>query len=103
MAATWIIESDTNALNECLGSVPHLRLTYEDDLLDPPSHQVTVDRVCGYLGIDSAPVRSDLVKIAPRRIRDMVSNFDEVEELFRDTRYGSYLDEDKPAALRASS
>lgn len=103
MAATWIIEADTAALGRSLDSEPHLRLTYEDDLLDPGRHQATVDRVCDYLGIDSAPVRSDLVKIAPRRIRAMVSNYDEVSELFRGTRYASYLGDDEKAALGTAS
>jgi len=101
MAFTWVREAETTALIETIGAVPYLRLTYEDDLLDPACHQDTVDRVCRYLGMDSAPVSSGLVKVAPRGVREMVTNFEEVMELFRDTRYAGYLEDDgKPASTQ---
>jgi LPS sulfotransferase NodH len=93
MASTWILEGDSHALESSVATLPHLRLTYESDLLDPATHQTTVDRVCDYLGIQSAPVRTDLVKVAPPGLRQSISNFEEVAELFRGTRFGSYLDE----------
>ena len=92
LALTHIFEADGAALAGMVESVPHLRLTYEDDLLDPTRHQATVDRVCGYLGLASAPVASDLVKVAPRGLRASVTNYDEVRRLFQATRYAHYLD-----------
>jgi hypothetical protein len=47
-------------------------------------------------------VRSDLVKISPHRIRDVVANIHEVEELFRDTRYATYLDAEKQTVVATS-
>ena len=65
---------------------------YEDDLLDSVAHQTTVDRVCEYLGIDSAPVTAGLRKANPRQTREIIANFDEVRKLFASTRYASYFD-----------
>jgi len=92
MAATWIVESDTEVLSRLVGPLPHLRLSYEDDLLDSVAHQTTVDRVCEYLGIDSAPVTAGLRKANPRQTREIIANFDEVRKLFASTRYASYFD-----------
>jgi LPS sulfotransferase NodH len=97
MASTWILEEETAILTRILDPHPHLRLLYEDDLLDPGCHAVTVDRVCDYIGVDRAPVSSPLVKLAPTGTRDTIANFDEVSELFRHTRYAAYLSDQVPA------
>jgi hypothetical protein len=93
MAATWILESDTSVLNEIVGPVPHLTLTYEDDLLSPDSHQATVDRVCGYLGIETAVAHSRLVKAGPRRVSEQLANYGEIKTLLGATRYGPFLED----------
>jgi LPS sulfotransferase NodH len=97
MTLTNILEGDASRLGTMVASVPHLRLTYEDDLLDSACHQATVDRVCDYLGIASAPVASNLVKVAPRTLRASVTNYDEIMDLFQNTRYATYLDDDERA------
>lgn len=95
LAATWIIESETQVLLDFVDRVPHLRLVYEQDLLDPSEHQSTVDRVCDYVGVDAASVRSELVKPASTSVRDLMANFDEVRGLLGSTRYASYLEADE--------
>jgi hypothetical protein len=94
LAATWIIESETEILLDFVDRVPHLSLVYEEDLLDPSGHQSTVDRVCEYVGVETARVRSELVKPATSSLHDLMSNFDDVRRLFGSTRYASYLDSD---------
>jgi hypothetical protein len=94
LAATWIIESETQVLLDFVDRVPHLRLVYEDDLLDPSGHQSTVDRVCDYVGVEVASVRTELVKPATSRLRDLMANFDEVRGLLGSTRFASYLESD---------
>lgn len=86
-------EEEAIFLELALADVPHLRLVYEDDLLDASRHQATADRIFSQLGLPSAPVDSDLVKITPRRSRDLIANFDEVAGLLRATRYASYVSE----------
>jgi LPS sulfotransferase NodH len=71
-----------------------LQLYYEDDLLDETSHQRTVDRVADFLGVSSAPVRTNLVKTTPPKISDFVTNYDDVAEFLRSTVYASSLSSD---------
>lgn len=79
---TKVNEEAAVSLRRSLGALPHLQLVYEDDLLDPSVHQATVDRVCAYLNVDTAPVSSRLIKVAPRRTEEMLSNWDDVRALF---------------------
>jgi hypothetical protein len=76
-----------------LKGLPHLSLTYEEHLKDPPSHQSTVDMVCEYLGIESAPVQTEYQKIAPRSLREGVSNYDVLADHLATTEYAKYLEE----------
>lgn len=94
VADTRGIEASTAKLDELLGSVPHLRITYEDDLLEPDRHQPTVDRICDYLGIASARVNTDLIKVAPAALQGSISNHDEVRRALTMTGYAQYLDDD---------
>lgn len=79
---TKVNEDAAGFLRRSVEGLPHLRLTYEDDLVDARTHQATVDRVCAYLDLEMAPVNSGLVKVSPRRTQDMVSNWDEITETF---------------------
>src|SRR5581483_5136873 len=74
-----------------LAGVPVLELVYEDDLLEPEAQQRTADRVCSYLGLAPAPVKTDLVKLAPRSVADQLENFDEVAALISQTRFAGLL------------
>lgn len=80
-------EEAAAALRRLVRALPHLVLAYEADLLDPAVHQSTVDRVCTFLAVEPKPVTSRLVKVAPRRTREMLANWDEVAALF--TRSGA--------------
>lgn len=84
---TRVNEEAAVFLRRSVGELPHLKLAYEDDLLDPVVHQATVDGVCEYLGVETAPVSSRLLKVAPRRTEEMLANWVEVTELF--TRSGA--------------
>jgi hypothetical protein len=92
LAATWIIETETQVLLDFVDRVPHLPLVYEDDLLDPARHQSTVDRVCEYVGVAGARVQTELVKPATSSLCDLMSNFDEVRGLLGSTRFARYLE-----------
>lgn len=71
-----------------------LQLYYEDDLLDKTKHQETADRVANFLGVPSAPVRTNLVKTTPQKISDFVANYDEIAKFLADTVYASNLSDD---------
>jgi len=89
----WMRSSEALAAyeHELLDGVPHLSLTYEDNLRDPEAHQSTVDTVCDYLGIQSAPVETSLQKLAPRSLRAGVHNYDELARHLQNTPYEQYL------------
>ena len=44
--------SADEAEQAALEGIPHIRVTYESDLLDAANHQATSDRVLAYLGLE---------------------------------------------------
>jgi hypothetical protein len=74
-----------------LDDVPHLSLTYEEHIRHADDHQSTVDLVCDFLGIKSAPVESSYRKVAPPSLRDRVANYEELAERLRNSSYADYL------------
>ena len=75
-----------------LTGLPHLSLTYEHDIRDAAAHQATVDAVCDYLGVPSAPAESAYRKVAPRSLRESVANYDALARRLAGTRFESYLE-----------
>ena len=65
---------------ESLKTIPHLRINYEDDLLDNSKHQAASDKVFSYLDLKSYPVNTRLKKIIPENLKDIILNYDEVIE-----------------------
>jgi LPS sulfotransferase NodH len=86
-----LVEESNAYVRKLAGEVPHLRLCYEDDLLEPANQQATVDRVCEFLELPSARAHSELVKVTPRQTRDLASNYDEIADLLAQTRFASHL------------
>lgn len=91
----WIRSSEALAAYEerLLENVPHRSLAYEEHIRDPETHQQTVDNICAYLGVESAPIESSYRKIAPPSLREGLANYDAVARRLRDTPYERYLDE----------
>jgi hypothetical protein len=90
----WIRNSEAlrDYEKKLLEGVPHLSLTYEENILDPEGHQETVDQICAFLGVKSVPVESGYEKIAPPSLRDGVLNYEELARRLRGTPYDKYLD-----------
>lgn len=66
---------------------------YEDDLLKSEQHQKTADRVFEYLGLDSVPVKTKLIKASSDRLSDMIVNYEEIVSTISKTKYAKFLDE----------
>lgn len=98
LAALWLIEEGVTFLRAALDGLPALRLVYEDDLETAEEQAATVARVCGFLGLPSAPVRTELVKFAPPSVAEQLTNFDEVAALIAGTRYARFLPTREPAS-----
>jgi hypothetical protein len=93
LATMYGIEDHAEFLRSALADVPHLRLTYEHELVDPAQQQQTVDRVCAFLNLDRAAASSEFVKITPRTTPEQVLNFEDLAAVLARTRYARYVAE----------
>jgi len=89
--------SADEAEQAALEGIPHIRVTYESDLLDAANHQAVSDRVLAYLGLESAPVETRYVKTSRSHVSDYVSNYAEMCEFLSQTELSSYLPATEPA------
>jgi LPS sulfotransferase NodH len=64
--------------HHCLRGIPHLSLSYEEDLQNPEGHQPTADRTFDWIGISRAPVSSGLKKLLPSDPRSVIANYDDL-------------------------
>ncbi len=74
-----------------LEGIPHVRVTYERDLLDSEKHQAVSDRVLEYLGLESAPVETRYVRTSRGHISDYISNYAVVRDYLSGTEFAAYL------------
>lgn len=74
-----------------LKDIPHIKIIYEKDLLDNSKHQETADRIFKYLGLSQQTVRTSLIRLSSKNLEDMILNYDEVYNFFKDTKYSHYL------------
>ena len=74
-----------------LADIPHITVTYEDDLENDVHHQATVDAICRHLGIASNTVRCEYKKVTPTSSRDLLVNYDEVQSFLSSTSFAQYV------------
>lgn len=74
-----------------LDGVPHLPLTYENDLSDEPSQIATVKKVCDFLKIEFSQPTCKFRKVSPTSLRDSVENYDELLSRLSGTSYEMFL------------
>lgn len=92
MMARLIESEEINRTEEDnLKDIPHIKIYYEKDLLDNSRHQQTADKIFQYLGIDSYPVKTVFEKLNSDNLSDLVLNFEEVNNFFKDTEYAEFL------------
>ena len=63
--------------------IPHLKLVYEDDLLDPDCWQGSVRRVFDFLDLPTAQVKPVVHKTWERPYTEMITNYTELIEVVR--------------------
>lgn len=74
-----------------LEALPHLALTYEDDLEDAAVHARTLHRVTGWLGLDPIDPQTTLQRTTPRRLDAFVDNAAEVRRWVAASPYARFL------------
>ncbi len=58
--------------------VPHLALTYEEDLMNPNSHEATARQLSEFLMILEIVPVGNAVKLVHQKLADLVANYDEL-------------------------
>jgi LPS sulfotransferase NodH len=97
VAFMYVLEEVGNFCRHALSAIPHLKLVYEDDFATPERQQASADQICDALGLRSAPVHSDLVRVTPGATEQQLSNYEELAELLAGTRYAKYLPQRAPS------
>jgi len=91
------LEAKQIALSEekrLLQQLPHIEVVYEYDLLNPEKHQETANRIFAYLSLSSAKVETKLERTPFQNLAKIISNFDEVTEALKNTKYYHFITED---------
>jgi LPS sulfotransferase NodH len=84
--------AEFNAHERLFSEHARLHLSYET-MIDGQSLRADVAReVCAFLGIADQPMRSRLVKMNPERLREMVTNYDELAAAINKTEFADLLD-----------
>lgn len=68
----------------------HLSLTYEKDLRQPAQYEESMQRVSEYLGVEIARPETNLKKVTPSKLSDMISNQEALIEAVRNSRFEEY-------------
>ncbi|OAD19126.1 hypothetical protein THIOM_005255 [Candidatus Thiomargarita nelsonii] len=91
-----IQRQETHLFNEkkVLEQIPHITITYEDDLLIAGQHQKTADRVFEYLGIESIPVKTQFKRTTTDKLSDFIENYEEIVSVLCQTKYAKFIDDD---------
>ncbi|MEM8910051.1 MAG: hypothetical protein AAGD05_19530 [Bacteroidota bacterium] len=77
---------------DCLQGRTYFEVVYERDLKNSEMHQVICDQIFAYLGLESAPVQTNLRKVIRRAPSDQLSNYTQLKHYFRHTPYQQFFD-----------
>lgn len=64
-----------------LEGLDRLEIVYEDDLIDPPHQQATLDRVAAHIGVATATATTQRQRINIGRLSELVENYDELADI----------------------
>lgn len=85
------VEKLSNFEKAALSDVPYLHLKYEKDLMQEDQHQLTLDRICDFLDIESERAITRYARISSQDLRKSISNYQEVYNFLKDTKYFDQL------------
>lgn len=75
-----------------LKDVPHISLTYENNIASEERQQNTMVDVCEFMGIPYSSGKCAYMKISPRSLADSIENYEEIAKALKDTPYAKFLD-----------
>ncbi len=79
---------------QSLEGIPHIRITYENDLLHG-NWQPVMDLVFDYLEINRHAVKSNVKKKAYGSYREKIENYDEIERVLYENNFNRFLNSEK--------
>ena len=91
LAQLYQYDEDDRWLTKILGDIPHIDLTYEDDLVDESAQQATAAMLFRSLGIPPVDVEAGLFKVAPPDARARIANLEDVARALAGTRFEELL------------
>jgi hypothetical protein len=74
-----------------LHEVPHLSLTYEDDLVDVNSHEATAEKLSTFLNVPPIKPVGTPIKLVHQQLADIVDNYDALCEGLESSDYAYLL------------
>lgn len=77
---------------QALVGITHIDVIYEDDLDDTTQWTATIDRICSYIGVPQLPVRTRLTKPWSQPYSEIVLNYDELVQVFKQGEFTETLD-----------
>jgi LPS sulfotransferase NodH len=95
IAMLYVLDGNARWLDERLAEVPHIRVSYEDDLRPPERRPSTVSRLADLLGVMPTGATTDLAAVAPARPADRITNMDAVVRALEQTRFASLVRADE--------
>lgn len=85
------VERETQTERELLASIPHISLTYEEDLLHAECRQPALDRVFSFLELPPVAVSTRYQRLTSDRLSDFVQNYHQLADMLAGTEYSRYL------------
>jgi hypothetical protein len=89
----FVFQRRTSLEIDILKPIPHLKVFYEQDLLNLENHQMTADKVFNYLGLESSLVQTILQKTSSDNLADNILNYEEIVDFISQTQYAHFLSE----------
>lgn len=78
--------------NEIIENIPHLKIYYENDLLQQQTHQKTADNIFEYLELNKQGVKSNLKKTVDLNLEKTIINYQEILKSLEKSKYSKYLE-----------
>lgn len=78
--------------NQIVAQIPHLKLSYEQDLLDLDKQAETTAKVLAFVGLPPKPASTHLRKTTERKLSDVLTNYREYKELLHKKGWDRFLD-----------
>ena len=76
---------------QLLNDLPHLNIIYEEQLMPAAKHQTTIEQICEFLDIPTITPETNLKKIMPKKLSEIILNYGAFQEYVRQSPYNHFL------------